>query len=167
MTALSFASLLFAMVQPAAAEIPEVQQAKTTDSTAPEAPATQVSARWSHEIKGNELLVKLTLVNTNSEPVDVVVTRGKQPGPWVQASVDGMSLERILTKAEMSGEMSRMGPMPQWAPVAAGKEILAGTYRFALPEGYAGGPIEIKGQVSQQDGQVDIGTVVGGAKAGV
>ena len=167
MTALSFASLLFAMIQPAAAEIPEVQQAKTTDSTTPEAPATHVTARWSHEIKGNELLLKLTLVNTNAEPVNVVVTRGKQPGPWVQASVDGTSLERILTKTEMSAEMSRMSPMPAWAPVAPGKELLAGTYRFALPEGYSGGPIQVRGEVSQQDGQVDIGTVVGGAKAGV
>lgn len=167
MTALSFASLLFAMVQPAAAEIPEVQEAKTTDATAPEAPAAQVTGRWSHEIKGGELLVKLTLVNANTEAVDVVVSRGKQPGPWVQASVDGTTLERILTKAEMSGEMSRMGPMPAWAPVAPGKEILAGTYRFALPEGYAGGPIQIRGEVSQQDGQVEISTTVGGSKAGV
>lgn len=167
MTALSFASILFAMVQPAAAEIPEVQAARTTESAEPQGPAAPVTARWSHAIKGKELHVTLTLVNANTEPVDVVVSRGKQPGPWVQASVDGTSLERILTKTEMQGEMSRMGPMPAWAPVAPGKEILAGTYRFALPEGYAGGPIRIEGEVSQGDGQTRISTTVGGEKAGV
>ena len=169
MTGFSFASLLFSIVAPALAAEPiaEVVANNTQAAAVPDAAQATLTARWETEINGKELLVKLTLLNTGSEATDIVISRGKQPGPWLQAAISGSTLDRNLTKSEMQGEMSRMGPMPTFAPVAAGTEIFAGTYRFALPAGYAGEPISLEASVSSHDGETRVQTVVGGNKAGV
>ncbi len=155
---LSFASLLLAAVAPAFAGEPPNAQVVT--AAEPAAAAPTLAGRWSHTIKGGELFVELKLVNTGPEAIDVLVSRGKMPGTDLQAAIDGVALTRVFSDEEMSGQMSRMGPMPRFAPVAAKREILAGTYRFQLPQGYAGQAIRLEATANSLGDSVSISTEV-------
>jgi hypothetical protein len=90
----------------------------------------------------------------------VMLARGKMPGTDLQADLGGVALQRLFTDEEMSGQMSRRGPMPTYAAVAVEKEILAGTYRFQLPEGYTGGSIRLEATVRTGDENVTLRTEV-------
>jgi hypothetical protein len=149
---LSFASLLFAAAQGAQAG----QIAADHDA----ASAPELAARWTHEVKNGELHVTLRVKNTGDEAVDVMLARGKMPGTDLQADLGGVALQRLFTDEEMSGQMSRRGPMPTYAAVAVEKEILAGTYRFQLPEGYTGGSIRLEATVRTGDENVTLRTEV-------
>jgi hypothetical protein len=61
--------------------------------------------------------------------------------------VDGTNLEAVYSDNDMGEMMSRMGPRPTYAPIAAKKSLLVGTYRFALPVGYAGGAVRFDAAV--------------------
>jgi hypothetical protein len=151
---LSFASLLLAAAPPVLAAEPTNAVVTASDSAA--APA--VTGKWSQSVKDGELVLKLTLANTGHEAVDVMVARGKMPGTDVQASIDGVALARVFSDEEMSGQMSRMGPMPRFAPVAANKQLDAGTFRFTLPEGYHGEAVHVEARVRTESGEVPLRT---------
>jgi hypothetical protein len=91
-------------------------------------------ATWSVARKGSRVLATLTLHNEGAEAIDVAVTRGSQPGPWVTARAADEELPRILTDLERRDMMSRMGPLPQYEPVLAGKSQEIGTYTFQLSD---------------------------------
>ena len=165
MTGFSFASLLMSMVMPALADEP-IAEVQAASAPAPQ-PQSPITGRWESQIKGKELTLTLTLVNTSADAVDVVISRGSSPGPYVQASVDGTTLDRKMEKTEMKEQYSRMGPMPTWAAVAPGKEIVAGVYRFILPNNVDGKLIHVDAEVNQHDGSSSFSTDIGGAKPAV
>ncbi len=153
-----FASLLAVHV-PLAHANPNVPIADVVEQPSGKA-AAPIEAKWSTRVVHGELIVELTLVNTGTDAVDVLVSRGKLPGPWLQAEVDGLELERILTVHEVSDEASRMGPMPRYAPVAPGKSAFVGTWHFKLTPEQALLPVHLNGSATLASGSVDLSTTV-------
>jgi hypothetical protein len=98
------------------------------------ASSAELRATWAVKRKGSQLLASLTLHNDGTEPVDVAVTRGSQPGAWVVARVDGEEVTRVLTDLERRDVMTRIGPMPKYEPVLAGRSREIGTYTYQLSD---------------------------------
>ena len=147
---LTFASLLLAAAAPAFAGEPPLEPTPQSATNQPE--AATVGGKWSTEVKDGKLLATLTLVNTGKEPVDVMIARGKQPGPSVQAQIAGVSLAPVFSAIDEQAMMSRRGPMPVYAVAQPNQELLVGTYQFQLPATYAGEPIDITAHVGTQIG---------------
>jgi hypothetical protein len=113
------------------------------------------------------LVATLTLVNTSSKPIDLLVARGSSPGARVNATMAGTRLEPVYAPSSRFEGMSRMGPMPVYAPIAGNRELLAGTFRFTLPAGSADQAIELQATIQAEDGRTIVlpFTVVVGAEA--
>jgi hypothetical protein len=162
---LTFASLLLAAAPPALAETPAQVAAPAPGQPADSVP---LSPRWSTSVKGTVLVARLTLVNTGDAPVDLLVRRGSSPGPSVIALVDGTQLVPVLDPSQEREVISRMGPMPVYAPVAGAGEVEVGTFRFTLPKEAAGKAIRFETTVRTADGRHAVlatSTVVGGSDA--
>jgi hypothetical protein len=125
----TFATLVALVSAPAAAhdEIPELQQ--------PVGPSPERSLLPVFQLRrnGSELEIDLVLRNTGTAPVDVLVGVGSRPGAsLVVATEDGEPLDEIVEVGRRD-VMSRLGPVPRYAPLAAGGSIPLGTYRFRYP----------------------------------
>lgn len=149
---LSFATLLMAAVPAYAQDPVSAAPVEQAVEEAPLPPAT-IDGKWTTEVVKGVLIVKLTLVNTGTEPLDVMVARGTGPGAWMIAQLPAVpgadmipELEAIRSKKESRDMESREGPMPTYAPIAPGAEVLVGTYKFKIPKGYTGG-IHLEAQV--------------------
>lgn len=153
--ALTFASLLLAYAGPAAAV-----EAIVEPPPSPEAPvpAGDLRAAWRIEVRNGELVVHLSVTNTGSDARDVVVAYGRGPGAWLQAVVGDEELEQVLPRAARADLMSRMGPAPSWAPVAAGATLDLGVYRFTLPKRLRGGQVALTGSFSTPEDAVEFAT---------
>ena len=145
---LTFASLLLGAVQPmvARAEEPTYQQGPVVQ------PLT-LAAKWALSVKNGVLIADLTLVNTGTSAVDVLIKSGHSPGPAVSATLTELALEPVLDRAQEQDMMSRMGPMPTFGVIAAGRELKAGTYKFTLPKGYEGQTVRISAYVRGEQGE--------------
>jgi hypothetical protein len=114
---------------------------------------TGVSGRWLRphyrvRRKGDELLVDLTLENTGPEAVDVLVEIGSRPGARVDVMLeDGVRLHEIV-RVDRRAMISRVGPMPRYAPIAAGRTLAAGTFRFEWTADLTDVPIDLVAKVS-------------------
>lgn len=117
--------------------------------------APPLRASWSLERKGSQLLATLTLHNEGAAPVDVAVSRGRLPGPWVRARVGEEELAPVHTELEMRDLMSRIGPMPKFEAVLAGRAKEVGTYVFQLSDPDTA-EVALEAMVSTQDGVVEI-----------
>lgn len=147
---LSFASLLMASSVAFANEpIPEV--APTPEPQA-QAVAAPFAAKWKTTVKGTELLVELTVVNTSDKSVDVVVARGSSPGPYLIGLVGNETIGVVQTKASKKETMTRMGPMPVYSPMAANSEVTLAAYTMKLPDNYKGQPIHLEATI---EGTID------------
>ena len=149
----SFASLL-AFAGPAVAQ--EAQPQAPEVAPQPELP---IEGRWSTEIQGNELVVRLTVVNTGDRAIELLM-RKDELSAGVQATIDGKALNRVLDAERLAETMTRRVDLPVYAPLAAKRELLAGTWRFSLPEGYAGAPVRVQVTVHGQNGSRALVTVV-------
>lgn len=152
---LTFASLLFAAAHPSFAETPAAaaNDVPTHSQVTAESGDLPLEGRWKTSVKDGVLVADLTLVNTSKSAVDIVVAYGRSPGTYVRADMDGARLDQVLDQAQRGERMSRMGPMPKFGPIAAGKELVAGTFKFTLPQGYAGKSIELQATVESPDGR--------------
>ena len=148
---LTFASLLLAATQPAVAGEPMQKQASSS-AVADEEKTLPIVGRWTTAEKDGVLVAALTLVNTSPGAVDLLIGRGKSPGTFVLASIDGVQLSPVYDQSQEREMMSRRGPMPVYAPLAGKGEIVAGVFRFTLPAGYSGQPIDLEATVRAQDG---------------
>ena len=151
---LSFASLLLAVAGPTLAGT----HASPTQSVQAGIPESQASlpleGKWSLTIQDGQLVAELTLVNLGDTPVDIVFARGHSPGPSVTATVGDTTLYPVLSEAQERDMMSRMGPTRSYAAVAAGKQLLVGTYRFDLPAQYGGMFVRLEASVRGAEGQL-------------
>lgn len=101
--------------------------------------------------KGNELQIDLVLRNTGTAPIDFLVRIGSRPGPALTVTLaDGTALEEIveLGRRDM---MSRIGPLPQFAPLAAGESIPAGTFRFRWLASRPDAPFDVAAEISTSE----------------
>jgi uncharacterized membrane protein len=143
---LTFASLLLAAAQPAFAAIPATGS-QVVDAEAPPA-APPIAVTWNISVRGRVLVAELILVNTGSLTRDVVLANGQSPGPQVSAALDGAALEAVLAPAQKRELSSRGGPFPlAYGPLVAGERLVAGTYRFRLPAGFAGKTVHLEALV--------------------
>lgn len=150
----SFASLLAFAAAPALAEEPHAQQA-----VAPQ-PELPIDGRWTSEIRDGRLVVSLTVVNTSDRPLELLMRRQGELSAGVQAAIDGELLGLELDEERLHETMSRRVQLPVYAPLAAKGQLLAGTWRFTLPEGYAGAPIRVQVTVHGEKGGRTFVTVV-------
>lgn len=167
---LTFASLLLVASGPAeAGGGPQTLDQALSGVEVATPAALPVTARWALSVREGVLTAKLTLVNAGTAPVDVLVQRGSSPGPNVRATLADVSLERVLSDRQEREMMSRMGPMPTYAAIAAGAEREVGTYTFTLPADYQGKRVRLEARVWGEDGAtvtLPVEMVMGG-KAGV
>lgn len=121
----TFAALVTLISSSAAAEtIPEVQP------QLPSSPATLVPV-YRAKRKGNEVQIDVSIRNAGTDAVDLLVAYGSQPAPRLTATLaDGAVLEQLVEVGRRD-LMSRIGPAPRYAPVAAGESVTVATYRFA------------------------------------
>jgi hypothetical protein len=141
----TFGALLVAAAGPAVARAEE-----------PVAP--RLGARWEAGQRRDVLEVKLTLQNLGPDALPYVAKYGSRLGPWLQArrvgAPEGEELAAI-TVVDRRELVSRMGPRPEWATLAAagsaGDTVEVGVYRFAAPEGPLG-EVEVQGNVEIQPG---------------
>lgn len=117
-----------------------------------DAEAPPLVARWLVEARGGELHVRLVMENAGEDAVSMVVAHGALAG----ASLYADGLDPILTHAQEEASMSRMGPMPVWAMVAAGGDHEVGRWRFRWPKDARGRPVSLEARVWTSAGPVDV-----------
>ncbi len=149
LSSLTFASLLLAAMNPAVAATPDTY---TTENAAAASPAPSLAEKWKLSVQDGVLVATLTLVNTGSKSATIAEAYGHNPGTYVSASIDGSALDAVLTRPQELDMMSRMGPMPKFGTIAAGKEYVAGTYKFTLPAGYKGKTVHLEATTTNGDG---------------
>lgn len=114
--------------------------------------------RWSHRarLQKGVLTVHASVVNTSTEPLEVVVARGPLPGAHLAAVLtideDRTELAPILKGDRRKVFMSRMGPIPEWAPLAAKDRLELGPYEFAWPQGVPATKVELSGGLDTEHG---------------
>lgn len=178
----TFGSLFAAFAVPAAASdtvgrIAELDEApQPTPQAQAQAPspyadpapaaAAALTPRWTVEREKGGIKATLALRNDSDEAIDLLVAVGRRPGPAVSAFVDGASLEAIAT-VDRRDMMSRVGPMPRFALVAARAWQDVGTYRFAAAADAR--EVELRAWVTVEDAPAPVelvSFVTVGAKAG-
>lgn len=103
------------------------------------APSGPPPLKWAHRVthRGRVLTVHVSITNTADGPLEVVTARGPLPGAHVSASIDlegeATELQPILKGDRREVFMSRMGPIPEWAPLASKEKVEFGPYEFAWP----------------------------------
>lgn len=159
----SFATLLMAAAGANAAEPPAVQQQAAQE--APQ-PAAKAHGTWSYEVVGKQLIVKLAVTNDDAESMNVLVARGSRPGAYVKAAVGGADLQVSVDDSPEARKemMSRRGPMPRYAVLAANASSEEMIYKFDLPEGYAGQAIDVTAEVYHRGGQLTLTQTLTAAK---
>ncbi|MEQ1505487.1 MAG: hypothetical protein ABMB14_24860 [Myxococcota bacterium] len=162
----TFGSLLALVAPSAAAAIPELQAPQPPPQLVPQAGPAPVGLRpvVAVERAPGRLYVDLALINEGSAPIDVLIALGARPGAAMNVVVvDGagqfVALERDIDRREL---VSRMGPMPQWAPIAAHHRAELGRYAFLLA-GSAPVAVRIDVRVETGSGSVELPTVRVGA----
>ncbi len=107
--------------------------------------------------KGSHLVVELGVENLGPAPVELVVRWGSRPGVTLAAQIE-VAGEPLELAAVLEGDrrefISRLGPIPEWAPLAAGKSLKMGPYRFSWPDGVPVGEVRFTGHVSCESGEV-------------
>ena len=133
----TFGSLVLAMAGPTAAR---------AGGPARTAPPLEIGATGRRE--GDQLIVELTVTNPTADPIEILAGRGSGPGPWVGASIviDDQPFElAAVFDGDRRDLISRIGPIPRWAPLAAGATESFGPYRFQWPHGVPDRAITLKG----------------------
>ena len=150
----TFASLGLALATAARAQAPNEPPAAAGPSPTP------VAARWALARSGRDVVATLTLANTGAEPIEVLSAIGSRPGPSVVAylEIDGDDLElpQVTAPPDRRELISRMGPRPQWAPIAAGEQLAIPAYTFSLPRGAATGALTLVATVETHAGEFEL-----------
>ncbi len=97
--------------------------------------------------------------------MEAVVERGSMPGPWLQASLladagEPVELSLIYEGNKREMFMSRVGPVPRWAPMAVGKPMSFGPYRFSVPRGAEGSRVQLVGGMELEEGLAELAMTV-------
>ncbi len=150
----TFGSLVLALTGPSAARASAGAGAAAGAETKLPSLKIDLSARR----RGGLLIVDLTVENQEHAPVEIVTQLGSRPGAWLTAAIS-LSGERLELAPVLEGDrremLSRVGPIPQWAPLAAGKRLRMGPYKFAWPKGVPDHAVALHGSVSVERGQVE------------
>lgn len=147
----TFGSLVLALTGPslARAEEPQRQAAVAPPRAQPEPPRLKI--HLDARRKGQVLLADVRVENLQREPVDLVVRWGSRPGVHLDAAIS-VAGEPLGLAAVLEGDrrefMSRLGPVPEWAPLAGGKSLKMGPYKFGWPEGVPDGEVTFSGFVT-------------------
>lgn len=106
---------------------------------------TTLEGRWTGAIKDGVFTLILAVHNCGTEALSVLIARGSQPGADVTASLsaehDPIVLAAVARELDVRELVSRMGPMPKYEAIAAGQDVVIGTYAFTLPSGAEREPI--------------------------
>jgi hypothetical protein len=131
---------------------------KARASDTPPSKTLALAPRYSARRVGQELLVDLSLVN-QGDATEVIHRWGSRlaPGMTAVVRVDGRPTELAqvvdLDRREL---VSRMGPRPQFAPLAVDATLDVGTYRFAWVDGLPEGTVQLALTVETADGMVEL-----------
>jgi len=159
----TFGALMLALSGKARADEPSDAPAPQAPSP-PAAPSDPPALEASYEARrvGDELHIDLSLAN-DGEPTDLISRWGSRLGPVLVAAiaVDGEQTElaRVID-VDRRELVSRVGPRPQFAPLAKGGRLDIGTYRFAWVEGWPEGEVELTLTVEATTGPVTLGPEV-------
>lgn len=98
-------------------------------------PDALLAAEYRVSQRRGVLEVELALTNVSSGTIELQTLLGSRPGPRLEAHVvgtpDGERLPEIV-KFDRRELISRMGPAPTYAAVAAGHTVRIGTYQFEI-----------------------------------
>ena len=163
----AFGSLVLALTGASAARAgtPDLRQALSPGGAAPADP-DPIRVRWGHRavLRGRLLHVDLTVENLGEEPIELVVARGDLPGAHLQAEIridgDGLGLSPYWEGDRRKVFASRIGPIPQWAPLAAKAKLELGPYRFVWPEGVPVLPVQLRAYLDSERGGLELATTV-------
>jgi hypothetical protein len=148
---LGFAGLLLGGGAALAEPAPAPPAADHAAIASPDAKEAGVDARFSVRTAPNRVEVALAVVNASDRAREVLVRRGSSGGASVHvtAIVDGerIGLERVMDESARRETMSRMGPMPTYATVEAGKQADLGTTAFVLPRGADPSTVRVEARV--------------------
>ncbi|MBX2803968.1 MAG: hypothetical protein KTR31_40200 [Myxococcales bacterium] len=149
------ASDTVAKKKPQLKQVPQRQAQAPAPHDGPPDVGIRATAKRSRSV----LKVQLEVVNRQPEAVEVMVARGSMPGAWLVATIDidgePFELGRIH-EGDRREFMSRMGPIPRFAPLASGERHQMGPYKFAWPEGVPDLPVHLTGGLDTESGVVDI-----------
>ena len=109
-------------------------------------------------IEGEYLHLTVSVQN-RGEPLDVMVAMGSRPGPTLTAiaTIDDEALPLgDATEFDRREMMSRLGPRPEFAPLARGGTLQIKPYRLMWPKGVEQVPVAITVQVHTSAGPVTV-----------
>ena len=145
----TFAGLVALVSGSAAAS--DVQSIPEVGATSGPGAAAAIVPVYAPKRKGDELQIDLVLRNIGRAPVDVLLAIGSRPGPQLTVTLaDGSVLEEIVEVGRRD-MMSRIGPLPQFAPIAAGESTPAGTFRYRFPSSRPDAGFDVVAEVSTSD----------------
>ena len=131
----------FASLATFAAAAASTAQASDPDANRP----TTLEGRWTGKVKEGVFTLILAVHNCGTTDLSVLLARGSQPGADVTASLatEGppIALAEVARQVDVRELVSRMGPMPRYAVLAAAQDVEIGAYAFTLPSGADHEPI--------------------------